>query len=117
MDQLKRYRSSDLGGGEGFVCHLPLRTTRAEVFLWDLNIREILDVSPCSPHHILGWVRKPTMHDFKVNCIYGAYFGAILLPHERPYDIDTVILVSRKEGKEVLSFFIVYCNRVSTPPR
>src|SRR5882762_1259049 len=117
MDQLKRYRCSSLRGGKGLVCHLSLRTTWAEVFLWDLNIREILDVSLCLFHYVLRWMCKPTMHDFKVNCIDGTDLGATLLAHKRPYDKNTVILVSRVESKEIISFFIVYCDRASTPPR
>ena len=62
-------------------------------------------------------MRKPTMHDFKVNCVDGAYLGVILLAHERPNDKYTVVLVWRIEGKEVFSILLVYCNRATTPPR
>ena len=49
--------------------------------------------------------------------LHGTYLGTILLPHERPYNKNAVVLVSRVEGKEVFSILLVYCDRATTPPQ
>jgi hypothetical protein len=51
MDQLKRLGCSHVGGWEGLVGHFPLCATRADMFVRNFNLREILDVSEGPTHH------------------------------------------------------------------
>ena len=69
VDQFKRLGCPCFGGGEGFLCHLPLRATGAKVFRGDFNIRKILDIFPSLSQHFSRGVREASVHSLEINTI------------------------------------------------
>ena len=69
MDQLKWLSCPCLGGREGLLRHLPLRTTGAKVFRGDFDIRKILDIFPSLSQHFSRGVHEVSVHSLEINTI------------------------------------------------
>ena len=80
VDQLKWFSCPCLGGREGLLRHLSLRTTGAKVFRGDFDVRKILDIFPSLSQHFTRGVREVSVHSLKIHIVDGGetvvHFGS-----------------------------------------
>jgi len=109
VDEFERFGGPLSGWQKGFIWHLSLGTSWADMILfWGINTRKILDEFICASHNLIRGVRHALVQDFIVHLIYSLY--GVLMSTDTEEGLHCINGMSSPSWVEVQEHSLVFSN-------